>query len=308
MIKEYPYGLVQLAVNLAAKKNAINLGIDLDPEAPAYMQLSNYLSKRIKPLPRKVAVSKKFKVPKDLSEGYVKLVEKIKNGEDINMYLSKGIEKTMFSDRFLDDFGCVHFHLGSSLKGGYIKRTGPIALAFVTIDEIFFIETKLHGKDHPYTWTDKSVLEILNEERPHFIARNKTTLLKDVSPTYSDAETIKNLRTAGYSFVVTLDDGSVLMPSKLGSVTVRSSNKRKNSMLAVEHMNRMMLTTREIYFMVNQYIKKFKLETNCTITNVEIINLETNKNDLLRIDKFDIQIHYLKEFGLFVHKVSKTRE
>nr|WP_312323917.1 hypothetical protein [Acinetobacter oleivorans] len=305
MIKEFPYGLVQLAVNLAAKKNAINLGIELDPVAPAYMQLSNYLSKRIKAAPRKVAVSKKFIIPTELLEGYEKLVEKIKNGEDINIYLSKKIEETMFSDRFLDDFGCVHFHLGSTLEKGYIKRTGPIALAFVTNDEIFFIEIKPHG---PYTWTDKSVLEILNEERPHFIARNKATLLKDVSPAYSDAETIKNLRTAGYTFVVTLDDGSVVMPSKLGSVTVRSSDMNKSSMLAVEHMNRMMLTTREIYFMVNQYIKNFKLEKNCTITNVEIINLETNKNDLLRIDKFDIQIHYLKEFGLFVHKVSKTRE
>lgn len=75
----------------------------------------------------------------------------------------------MFYDRFLDDYGCVHFHLGERLDGKYIKRTGPVALAFVTDDEIFFIETKPHGKDFPYTWSNKSVLEILHRERDHIL-------------------------------------------------------------------------------------------------------------------------------------------
>lgn len=305
MIKEFPYESVQLAVNLAAEKNAITLGLDLDPVAPAYMQLSNYLSKRIKAVPRNVGVSKKFKIPTDLSEGYQKLVSKIKKGEDINIYLSKLVKNAMFSDRFLDDYGCVHFHLGSTLEKGFIKRTGPIALAFVTNDEIFFIETKTHSNN---TWTDKSVLEILQEERPHFIERNKASILKDISPGISCPETIGTLRKKGYSFAVTLDDGSVYMPSKLGSVSVQSSNKKKNPMLAGEHMVRMMQTEREIHTLVNEYIKKFKLENNCTILNVEIMDLETNKYDLLRIDKFDIQIFFLKEFSLVLHKVTRSRE
>jgi hypothetical protein len=307
MIKELSYESVHLAVNLFAEKEAMTLGLNLDPVAPAYMQLSNYLSKIIKAIPRKVTISKKFTIPKDCLLGYKNLVKKIKIGQDINAHLSKGIENTMFSDRFLDDYGCVHFHLGSTLERGYIKRTGPVALAFVTDQEIFFIETKFHGNDYPYTWTDKSVLEILHKERPHFIARNKVSTLKDISPSISNAETIKNLRSNGYGFGVTLNDGTVYMPSKFGPVSVKSSNKKKTSTLASEHLQRLMHATREIYFLLNKYVREFKLKNNCIIMNIEIMDLVSDKYDPLRISQCDIQIHYLKEFSISVHKNSFYR-
>lgn len=307
MIKELSFESVQLAIDLFAQKKAKTLGLNLDPLASAYMQLSNYLSKIIKAVPRKVVESKNFVIPDVHLAGYEKLVKKIENGEDINMYLSKGVDNTMFSDRFLDDYGCVHFHLGNNIEGKYINRTGPIALAFVTHDEIFFIETKLHGRGHPYTWTDKSVLEILHKERPKLIERNKVSILKDISPVISEAKDIKDLRITGHSFGVTLEDGSVYMPSKSGQVTVQSSNKYKNTMLAVEHWDRMTQITREIYYFIKQYIKSFKLEMNCTITNIEIMNLQSNEHDLININKFDIKIHYLKEFIIFERKSSFSR-
>ena len=65
MIKELSYESVDLAVNSFAEKKAMFLGLNLDPLAPAYMQLSNYLSKKIKATPRKVTISKKFKIPAD---------------------------------------------------------------------------------------------------------------------------------------------------------------------------------------------------------------------------------------------------
>lgn len=306
MIKELPFESVQLAIDLFAQKKAKTLGLNLDPLAPAYMQLSNYLSKIIKAVPRKVVESKNFVIPNEHLVGYEKLVKKIEYGEDINMYLSKGIDNTMFSDRFLDDYGCVHFHLGNNMEGKYIERTGPIALAFVTHDEIFFIETKLHGEGHLYTWTDKSVLEILHKERPKLIERNKVSILKDISPVISEAKDIKDLRISGHSFGVTLDDGSVYMPSKFGQVTVQSK-KKKHTMLAVEHLDRMMQITREIYFLIKQYLKSFKLEMNCTITNIEIMNLQSSDHDLININKFDIKIHYLKEFIIFERKSTLIR-
>lgn len=307
MIKELSYESVDLAVNSFAEKKAMFLGLNLDPLAPAYMQLSNYLSKKIKATPRKVTVSKKFKIPADYLVGYKNLLNKIKIGQDINLYLSKGIENPIFSDRFLDDYGCVHFHLGSTLENGYVKRTGPVALAFVTDQEIFFIETKFHGKDYPYTWTDKSVLEILHEEKPHFIARNKVSTLKEISPSISNAETIKNLRSNGYGFGVTLNDGTVYMPSKFGPVSVKTSKKKKYSTLASEHLLWMMHSTREIYFLINKYVKDFKLKNNCTITKIEILDLVSDNHNPLIINQCDIQIHYLKEFSISIHKNSFYR-
>lgn len=306
MRKEFSYDSVSRAIDSFAVNEIKARKLKFDPKAPAYMQLSNYLSKLIKKKPRSVTTSKNFNVPDEHLIGYENLVQRIENGEDVNIYLSKGVNNPMFSDRFLDDYGCVHFHLGKGLDGKYIQRTGPVALAFVTEDEIFFIETKPHGKDFPYTWSNKSVLEILHRERPHFISKNKITTLKDISPKISNEEDIKNLRNNGYAFGVTLDDGSVYMPAKFGPVTVGSSQKKKEknyslSSLASEHMLRMMHCTREIYFFVTQYIQKYELQMNCTIMNVEIYNLRSDKHDPLLINAFDIRIHYCKGASFKIH-------
>ncbi|MFH7764580.1 hypothetical protein [Acinetobacter sp. BSP-28] len=308
MIKEFPYDSVSRAIDSFAINEIKARKLKFDPKAPAYMQLSNYLSKVIKKKPRSVTTSKNFNVPNEHLIGYQNLVQRVESGEDINIYLSKSINNLMFSDRFLDDYGCVHFHLGEVLVGKYIERTGPVALAFVTDDEIFFIETKHHGKD-PYTWSNKSVLEILHRERPHFISRNKVTTLKDISPKISNEEEIKNLRDEDIiAFAVTLDDGSVYMPAKFGPVTVRSSQKKKEnekehslSSLASEHMLRMMQCTKEIYIFVNRYIQKYKLQMNCTIMNVEIYNLRSDKHDPLLINEFDIRIYYRKGAFFKIH-------
>lgn len=307
MIKEFPYKSVNLAVNLFAEEKAISLGVNLDPLAPAYLQLSNYLSKRVKSIPRKVTVSKGFTVPKDCLIGYEELVKRIKSGQDINSHLSKRIEDPMYYDRFLDDYGCMHFHLGNTLKNGYVKRTCQVALAFVTDQEIFFIDIKPHGKNHPYTWADKSVLEILHKEKPHFIAKGKVSFLKNISPSISHAETIKNLRSNGYGFGVTLDDGTVYMPVKSAPVSVRSLNTKKSSMLASEHYLRMIYVVREIYSILNKYIKDFKLRNNCTIMNIEILSLVSDRDNPLRINQGNIQIHYLKEFSISVYRDSFER-
>lgn len=55
MIKEFPYDSVSQAINSFAVNEIKAHKLKFDPKAPAYMQLSNYLSKLIKknlePLP-----------------------------------------------------------------------------------------------------------------------------------------------------------------------------------------------------------------------------------------------------------------
>lgn len=306
MIKEIPYETIFYLVNIFAQKKAKLLNLELDPKISPYMQLSNYLGKRIINKPRKISASKNFKVPRNLLSGYEGLIEKIKNGEDVNMYLSNNINNPMFADRLFDDYGCVHFHLGNELKNRKIKRTGPIALAFVSDNEVFFIEVKDHGSKYPYTWTDKSVLEILHKEKPHFIQKGKISRLKDISAEISKAETIKNLRNNGYSFGVTLDDGTVYMPQNFGQVTVgkyiNKNNEEKFITLGSEHSIKMTQTVREIYYCANRYMKKFKLHTNCMITKAEISNLQSDDINPLIIRKFDIKIYFLKGFNFCIQE------
>ncbi|MCW8037933.1 hypothetical protein [Acinetobacter entericus] len=308
MIKELSYEAVSKAINSLASKHLTDLNIKSDNITPAYMQLSNYLSKRIDIQPRVVTESSQFNVPNEFKQGFQILKSKILKGDDLNPYLSKFTLNPLFSDRFFDDYGCFHFHLGDVIDNdGFIKRTGPVALAFVTSKEVFFIETKMHGKGFANTWTNKSVLEVLHNEKPNLIFNQKVSLLKDVSPQISNEDEILNLRKKGYSFGVTLDDGSVYMPATFGQVTVMTEQKMKgekgrNSTLAATHMLRMMNYTRSIHIPINQYIKEFKIKNNCTITHIEIVDLKSNSaRDLLNLSQFRLNIYFLKGFQMRIH-------
>lgn len=305
MIKELSYEVVSKAINTLASKQLTALNVKFDSITPAYMQLSNYLSKRIIVKPRRVTESSQFMVADEFYKGYQILKNKINNGDDLNPHLSKKILNPLFSDRFFDDYGCFHFHLGDVIENdGFIKRTGPVALAFITNDEVFFLETKMHGTN---TWTNKSVLEILHREKPYLIINQKASILKNISPKISTDDEISNLRNKGYSFGVTLDDGTVYFPSTFGQVTVMTERKskgkkEKDSTLASSHMLRMMHCTRSIYIPANQYIREFKLKNNCTIIHIEIVDLLTDSpNNLLRINQFRLNIHFLKGFEIGVH-------
>ena len=65
---------------------------------------------------RKIKIANEFKCPKFLNEGLKLLKEKIKNGENINSYLSKRILDLDYHDDLLNDWGIYHLHLGDKVE------------------------------------------------------------------------------------------------------------------------------------------------------------------------------------------------
>lgn len=205
-------------INSWAKNQLIlkNINFNNSGKIPFFVQYLNYLSKLISSKPRRVNKARNFEVTPENNDGFMELVNAFESGLDINPYLSKGILNAKTIDGMLDNFGVKHFHLGNELEDKFFKRTGEIALAIVTNDEIFFIASKQHGKGHGDIWYEKDVIEIVHEERPDLIEHCKVSMFEKLSNDISDTNDIKNLRNANLNTAITLDDGTSYMPFNLG--------------------------------------------------------------------------------------------
>lgn len=268
--KKFTYDDALLMVNNWAKNKLIDKNIDYDEtgEIPYFIQYLNYRSKLILAKPRVVVLSEKFSVLPENQNGFDKLKEKITAGEDINVYLSKSSIKASAVDGMLDNFGIKHFHLGEVIENGFIKRTGEVALGFVTNDEVFFIISKQHGKGHGDIWYEKDVLEIIHKEKPKLIEHCKVKYMTDISPIISDTNDIKSNRNANINSGITLDDGSVYMPNNLGQTLAG---------FGMEHTMKMQYIAKQIYFLA------YKI-------------FEDNRLEFIKINKFDLTIDGDPEF------------
>ncbi|MGO2279538.1 hypothetical protein [Psychrobacter sp. AOP7-D1-21] len=214
----FTYEDVLNEINSWAKNQLVlkNINFNNSGKIPFFVQYLNYLSKLISSKPRRVNKARNFEVNPENNDGFIELVKAFESGLDINPYLSKGILNAKTIDGMLDNFGVKHFHLGKKLKDKFFKRTGEIALAIVTNDEVFFIVSKQHGKGHGDIWYEKDVIEIVHEERPDLIEHCKVSMFEKLSNNISDTNDIKKLRNANLNTAITLDDGISYMPFNLG--------------------------------------------------------------------------------------------
>lgn len=263
---------------------------DVNSNNAPYLQLLNHQKKLIQPKPRKVSYAANFKVSDENSEGIKNLVASIENGDDVNKYLSKLIFKGNISDGMLDHFGCKHFHLGNEQVGDFIKRTGEIALAFVTDDEIFFIETKLHGKDHALIWYEDNVIRILHNERPDLIKKFKAKYMKNISPSPSNPEDLKKMRDINVNNYVVIDNETAYAPINLGNTL--GGLGIEFTQLYIAHAKSIFNT---IYKTLNDFSAHHK--GSAVIKNIEIYDLASN--DCKNFNHFKLDIHYVQ------HSLSK---
>lgn len=113
------------------------------------------------------------------SLNYKKFVQKIRNGEDLNPHLSKGITWKK-EDKLLDHYGIVHFHLGDDDFGSYfVKRVKDILYAVVQDSKIYLIGFFPHAK-----WSDRMPLNIINDEWPELLYKVRNIKTRE----YTDEE------------------------------------------------------------------------------------------------------------------------
>lgn len=293
------------AINYWAKKELHNLGAKFESGIPYFIQLQNFLTKLIKPQPRKVSISQSFIIPDKHKLDFDQLIKKITEGKNLKKHLSRLTNVAYFSDEFLDLYGLHHFHFK---KGG----SGYLALAYVNDAEIFFVEVKPHIDKDEFVWTNKSILEIIHKERPDLICQFKVPnyLKFDSKECVSNQEEIKNLQNNGYTFLITLDDGTSYIPSKLGKVsfsvkyklyngskiliknykTCRICKKNDSTSLAILHSNHLKYCSLTLERDINNYLADIIKKYNCKVLAVEIFDLESK--NLKTFNKYKVKVNY----------------
>lgn len=162
---------------------------------------------------RKVCFSRDFICPEKLRTALKTLVNEIEAGQNINPYLSRTMKDVEYKDKLLFDWNVYHLHLGETKdKDGYIRRTGALLFAMFDDENAYFINVYDH-KDH---WTDKDILNSLNETWPEIMNRHKINAEPECD---FSSEELKHLRDANVNTIVKLRDGSSIYAPGLGLMT-----------------------------------------------------------------------------------------
>ncbi|BDM64586.1 hypothetical protein NFHSH190041_20380 [Shewanella sp. NFH-SH190041] len=195
-----------------------------------FRQYMNLLNREIPPKPRTVFLSRELNCPNDLVPGFNSLVDALTNGKNVNPYLSSNLKLTSYSDGFLNDFGLHHFHLGTEIcsKGkskGFINRTGPVLIAYITEQSAYLIGIYEHGrKGAKYLWVDKTVIEIIHNQWPEAIAHFKINGIS-LSQYPITPEQRKALRNKSCNSFIEMSDGTIYAPIG-GGVTAAGTNTK----------------------------------------------------------------------------------
>lgn len=175
------------------------------------MNYYNLLRRLVRPIPRKVLVSKEFKCPGHLQDGLNLVIEKIKKGIDLKPHLSKGILRLEYNDDLLNDWGIHHLHLGTveNVKG-FVDRTGPVLFVRFDRDVAYLIQIMGHGD-----WAKQELIKIIHDNWPESIERFRIPHVESMEPKISD-EDRKKLRKAHLVTFVEIDEGVIYAPLGMG--------------------------------------------------------------------------------------------
>ncbi|MEN6668847.1 hypothetical protein AAJP47_00550 [Psychrobacter sp. B38] len=167
--------------------------------------------------------------PPDLKTGYENLKKALTNGKDIDKYMSKGIFRGN-NDAMFNDWGILHFHLGSQLDntGKYIERTKELVFIRFYEENAYIIAIGKHGD-----WTKQNLIEKLENHAPNSISHGLINIM-DVSSSVSDTD-LDLLRKKKANSAIKLPSGNSYMSINSGYSI--SGNKTTSSigLAAVSH-------------------------------------------------------------------------
>lgn len=159
--------------------------------------------------PRRTECAASFSVPADLKSGFDGLCLAIHQGQPLFPYLSRSMFSIDKADGLLDDWGILHFHLGTErLPNGLIKGTKTVAFGLVQTDCIYFLDALPHGPGHGDVWVRDKLIHTIEENWPSFLPSNSRSLTPDTLT----AEERANCRKKSLNVTVTKLSGEVIFP------------------------------------------------------------------------------------------------
>ena len=181
----------------------------------AYAKLKRYL---ISSRPRTVLKSRQFD-PLGHEAGIEGLENAVRNGDDLNIYMTSRFDDITASDGLLDHWGIRHFHLGTEmdLDKGRISRTRHILFGLINDSHAYFIKVGTHGRDSRYVWYQQEMIETIHRNWPEAIELFRTPGVTGISPKYNDPADVKSLRDANAVVLLQVEDGTVYIGPGMGT-------------------------------------------------------------------------------------------
>lgn len=177
-----------------------------------YIMLHTLTERKIPSIPYEVKFSSQLlenpkykKLQSELNE----ITYCLQNGESLAPYLSTKAQKPNHQDGLLISWGIHHLHLsGIKTKGdsGFVSREwGQAELLFLRIegDVAYLIDIVSHSED--YLFVNPRLLEIVDKNWPELHIEAKQVTGNIFSP-----EQIKNLRTNGVNYILSVNNRNIL--------------------------------------------------------------------------------------------------
>lgn len=175
-------------------------------------KLFYFEERMVKQKSRRLYTSSEFNCPVDMVNGWEFLKKKINDGSDLTPHLSKGIKDLDYKDKMLNEWGIYHFHLGTTMEGNFIKRTGPLLYAFITDQAIYAINIYRHNQ-----WAEDTILQTIHDNWPDLISNYKVSDSIKTATTVTPSQRISLRKVNGNAFF-TATDGTIYVPTGGGSV------------------------------------------------------------------------------------------
>lgn len=261
-----------------------------------FHQYMNLLNREVTPLPREVHFSRKLECPDDLRVGFNSLVRALIFGHNVNAYLSSNLKRAGYNDGFLNDFGLHHFHLGTGIcsegkSKGFINRTGPILIAYVTESSAYLIGIYEHSS--PYLWTDQAVIEVIHNEWPYALSNFKINGIPTSQEPITPVDR-KVLRSKSCNSFIEMSDGTIYAPIG-GGITAASTNT--NLMIDYDHFfMELKIILKELCLYINRTnCERLNYPINLTLSSIigGFLFSDTTNNIqyfVKKIDSFNLQI------------------
>ncbi|WP_139831403.1 MULTISPECIES: hypothetical protein [unclassified Pseudomonas] len=160
-------------------------------------------------VPRQTALATSFSVPSHLQAGFDGLCSAIHQGDSLFPYLSRSTFSVDKNDSLLDDWGILHFHLGTErLPNGLIKSTKVVAFGLVRPDCVYFLDAYPHGLGYPETWVREHLIHTIEANWPRLLPPSINTVTPDVLTPEQRA----TCRKKSVNVTVTTLAGAVIYP------------------------------------------------------------------------------------------------
>jgi len=173
--------------HLLIKAEMKKIGIEPSGTRDIVYEFFNTMKRIIAIRPRKVLKSNEFLCPEEYKRALEEFENNVKNGTNLNRYLSDQIKQPERSDDLLNDWNIFHFHLTKRFRDdGFARRSDYQIFAWVTDECIYMIQVYPHSSE--YLYCKKEMIEILENNWPELLEHSKMMGIEGLETRLNDAE------------------------------------------------------------------------------------------------------------------------